>query len=902
MDAVRTALGSGTPLVSVTGPTGIGRTAFLAALADDLARRGTRVTTIRFTRDGDPVPSGGSGTDAVRAVVGPVVGAHRYPEVARRAAASAGSDLLRGTGPAVVLVDDAQWLDRDSRAVLEALARRLAGTSAGCVCAVRTPMPGEDAAWWRGLRAAGLLHPVRLRPMTGAQVAGLLAAETGAVPDAGLVDHVLVLTRGVPAAVRDAVAALRRGRSLSVVAGRAHLAPGVGRCAPARDNEFVRAITALGPQAHAVARAVSVLAPLGAAVPGLVAEALCVTANEAARLLGVLLRAGVLHRGRRGETWRFPVPLVAAALVAGMGPFERRRLAACAVDAVWTGGARCADPDHLADLVADAGRLVDPARAFDALLSRVAQAGGQPHPHVPRWLDAAVDLADDRAQRVAALRAQVAAHRTQGDHAAVLRGARTLLDDFADELAPDASHELQVIAVDAVRSLGDVDALRDIAEHRRSWTDHAAQNAVTRAYALSAADRWAEARDLLESDGTWRHADDPASARSGDLLLATAALWTGRPDRFERSLAERDRWPGRDVPRRLLEQVDAHVSALLVTGDLRRAEHLPAVEGVEVARLRTSGRALVAALRGDVDHAVELAWRGVARRDCDPASAAMCQAVVALLVARAQPAGARALLTAARDAGLRPAHLLDLAEAQLDLALGHDDRATVALDRALRAVDERQVLVGAELCWSELADVALRAGDRDGARRCLAEVESLAETLPTSRVLLHADLLRAVVEGDREAAGRCLHLVRDRDQPGELAAVSERLVRHGVGDPASLTEVYHVLGGLDALLHRSWLRNLMRDNGIAVPGRWETVAENERVLAALAADGLSNKQLALALRTSEKSVEGRLSRLFAHSGYRSRIELSTAVLTGGQVRDGGAGDVGRGRRNGAAGE
>ena len=82
------------------------------------------------------------------------------------------------------------------------------------------------------------------------------------------------------------------------------------------------------------------------------------------------------------------------------------------------------------------------------------------------------------------------------------------------------------------------------------------------------------------------------------------------------------------------------------------------------------------------------------------------------------------------------------------------------------------------------------------------------------------------------------------------------------------------------MLYRAWLRNLMREHAVPVPGRKETVAENERLLAMLAAGGLSNKQLAAALRTSDKSVEGRLSRLFSRTGYRSRIELSRAMLTG----------------------
>jgi DNA-binding NarL/FixJ family response regulator len=171
-------------------------------------------------------------------------------------------------------------------------------------------------------------------------------------------------------------------------------------------------------------------------------------------------------------------------------------------------------------------------------------------------------------------------------------------------------------------------------------------------------------------------------------------------------------------------------------------------------------------------------------------------------------------------------------------------------------------------------------GDRARARRCLHAIEHLAGRTPTSRTLAHAELVRATVAKDRDAADACLRLVRDRAQPLELAMVIERLTTHEVCDPKLLPEAYEILGGLDALLYRTWLRNLMRTHNIVVPGRQQTVAENERLLAMLSAEGLSNKQLATALRTTEKSVEGRLSRLFTRTGYRSRIELSTALLTG----------------------
>ncbi|MFC4078535.1 DEAD/DEAH box helicase family protein, partial [Amycolatopsis samaneae] len=87
MDAVLTALASGRPLVPVTGPAGIGRTTTLGRIGETLSRHGARVSAIRFTRDGDVVPVRLPGAEPGPAPLGPVAGAHREPEIARRAAA-----------------------------------------------------------------------------------------------------------------------------------------------------------------------------------------------------------------------------------------------------------------------------------------------------------------------------------------------------------------------------------------------------------------------------------------------------------------------------------------------------------------------------------------------------------------------------------------------------------------------------------------------------------------------------------------------------------------------------------------------------------------------------------------------------------------------------------------------
>ncbi|MFC0541900.1 LuxR C-terminal-related transcriptional regulator [Kutzneria chonburiensis] len=83
---------------------------------------------------------------------------------------------------------------------------------------------------------------------------------------------------------------------------------------------------------------------------------------------------------------------------------------------------------------------------------------------------------------------------------------------------------------------------------------------------------------------------------------------------------------------------------------------------------------------------------------------------------------------------------------------------------------------------------------------------------------------------------------------------------------------------MGSLLFRFAVRNHMRDHNIPIPGRQSTVEENEQLLTVLVAEGMGNRQIATILDTSEKSVEGRLSRIFSRTGRRSRVEVAVALL------------------------
>ena len=54
----------------------------------------------------------------------------------------------------------------------------------------------------------------------------------------------------------------------------------------------------------------------------------------------------------------------------------------------------------------------------------------------------------------------------------------------------------------------------------------------------------------------------------------------------------------------------------------------------------------------------------------------------------------------------------------------------------------------------------------------------------------------------------------------------------------------------------------------------------EREIIGLIRRGWTNRQIAVQVRMSEKTVETYLTRLFARTGCRSRVELATANLSG----------------------
>ncbi|MGC4879746.1 AAA family ATPase [Micromonospora sp. DT43] len=888
----------GPPLTLLTGPAGIGRTHALRALRDAVVRAGRPVLDLRLAPDARH--DAGSLAGRILAALVPIPtrlaagrGCVRVDEPPARAL----SRVLRGHPGLVLFVDDAQWADTASTEALLSVLNEVPRTSVRCVATLRTDPAGtHQRAGFDRLRAAGLVRVQRLRPLAGAEVDALARQVLQATPHDCLSTHLRRLSRGVPAAVLAALDGYRDSALLRIVDRRAYLTDPLGGPRIPAAHDLTRPARRRGPATHAVARALAVFEPLGATVPELIGQALALAPEQVGAHLDDLRAEGVVRESRRG--WRFPVPAMALALAAGLGPYERQRLAQVAVEALWSGRARCADPEYLPDQIVAAGGLVDAARAV-ALLRRHANAAAVRAPAAAaRWWAGAADLSGDRADRAEALLALATVEVGAGRYGTAQAQVRRLLGEYVDILGEAGRLEAELLAVACARGTRTADDVQAAAAGDAWLREGPEPDLTTRAAALCFLDRWSEAASLLSasrSASTWPDADVVIRGQVATVTRAAPAAAHGpRSARTEAWVGGGPAGAGaggdglvvnasvRGAARRRAGECVARFRAAAVVGELDRADRELVEAGLTVADLPAPERCLHDWRAGRWDAALDAALLGIAADlpvTRPVAHSTVHRAAAEIQLARGWPVRARALLDAARaDAAPLP-HLLAVVAAETEWILGDAAAAGRIVHDALDLAVRHGLVIGVDELWLVAAELATERGDVDAARVAATSAAAAADRdsgigalrLATAQLLLRPEAARA-----DEVVGRA----RVVGQPYELARAIERVVRRTGRNPELLSEAYELLGDLGAILHRSRLRQAMREHGVTVPRRAETLAEGERLLAALVAEGLSNRQLAAATQGSEKSIEGRLTRLFSRTGYRSRVELAAAVLVG----------------------
>jgi DNA-binding CsgD family transcriptional regulator len=788
---------------------------------------------------------------------------------------------LSARRPVLLAVDDVQWLDAATAAVLSFAWRRLETEPVGVLLARRSGRFAPRAL--DGLRPARSLE---LAPLSAEDVHRILRRRLGVVFPRPALQRVHAVSGGNPFFALEIGRAFDDRREL-LAAGRLPPLPGrllelvadrIGAL-PAATREVLAAVAALSQPTLAL-----------------------ITACGGDEALRPAFAAHVVESD--GERLRFSHPLLAAAAYDAVDPVARRDLHRRIAAVV-------SDEDERARLLALAsdGPDEDVAGALERAAARAQQRGASavaaelceqslrlsprdlPSQHERRavsaaryhWaagdtdrarvvLAAAVDDASGPAARAEALTELAWVHVFQADQPGGATLARRALADL-DDAATVRPHALNCLATALVFMLEDLDesarlsALAVEVSERRGDVVARTMNLCGVAYVSALLGRpgadalLQEAEDVGEQAWGWRVVGWPRLHRAG------VSRWTDRPERaVARYRALRDRALERGDYGSIPTILAYLALAEFATGQWTQAE-ATATECREAAAqagerpheaMALAARALVSAARGrrakaraDAVQALELSGErsvGEARIHAHWALALLdlADGRPEHAAGRLGPLRARLVAGGVGEPGVIP-FAADEVEALVGAGRVPDARAALRwLEERGRALDRASALAAA---WSGRGLLAAAAGAHDAAVEAFARaVEQHARVpmpFPHARTLLHLGAAQRRAKRKREAR-------------------------------ATLGQARRMF---DALGAAPWSRRageeLARISGRrpSEPGLTAT----ERRIAELVAEGRTNKEVAAALFLSPRTVESHLRQVFQKLGVRSRTELARRV-------------------------
>jgi DNA-binding CsgD family transcriptional regulator len=832
---------------------------------------------------------------------------------------------LAAPSPAVLLLEDVQWADPETLAVVEYLADNVAGQQIVIVITIRsdTPSPGLSAV--RDLAARRVATLVELARLGSGDVTAMACECLGVAALGADIRTLLDRAEGLPFLVEELIATAARDGILAEHQGRWALtsAP-VGIVPDSYRDSVSRRIRLLSRQAALLTQV--------AAVAGLTTDmrllslAAGLSPAEAGTAAQAASDAGLLVLDRSGQRVGFRHALVRDAVLADLRPGQRATLAARSLDALAgkmpglpgeTGGESgpelSDDALELAvDLAEQAGELTRSARLLLALARRALTAGGL-------------------ATAEACLRR--ARQRTAGDLALTASADEALAELLA------RTGDLPALAEVAAATLATLARLGTGPERTANVHLNVARAAAAAGYPAWAAREAAQAQALAAAagDAPLRSSADVATAgamlSAGDVrgaavlarqvissdqaspeTLLQAWMVAGRAERVHDleaaaasfdaaySLALRSGSP-------LAELEALHelaTVAMLAHGDDRplptarsRAEQLGAVGVAAQLDLQLAG---TYALTGRPAEALTAAGRAAdlahRLRQVTVEAMALVQAATAHAVREASGEMRDAAEAALALGGDDPNVIAGVwGHAYALYALLREDRgaARAALDRAAEAAGRATGIHG--LFWGPWALVSLLDASPDGsAEEILSRLDpGVTAALPVNRGLVgYAGAAAAGLAGDGEQAA---WLVTDAErvlsgQPAFalwrqlcLRLAAEAALADGWGDPVSWLR--ECLAAFDSSGHRraaTACRVLLSRAGAAVPRRRGDAAApsdlaalgvtaREADVLRLVADGLTNREIGERLFLSPRTVEKHVERLLAKTGAPNRSQL-----------------------------
>ncbi|HEX3278658.1 MAG TPA: AAA family ATPase [Thermoleophilaceae bacterium] len=780
--------------------------------------------------------------------------------------------------PLLCLIDDAQWLDAASAQILGFVARRVRAESVAIIVAVRAPGGEHEFDGLPEIHLEGLPQADAL-PLLASVVAGRL--------DDGVADRIVAETRGNPLALLE----LPSRMTAAELAGGFDLP--VGSELPTHiEDHYMRRVREL-PETTQELMLLAATEPLGD--PGLVLRA-GRQLDIAGDALAPATAAGLLEIGTRVQ---FHHPLVRSAIYRAAPLRSRRR----AHEVLAEVSHRDEDADRRAwhRALAAAGPDENVAAELEHSASRARARGGVAA--TAAFLQRAAALTPDPARRAGRALAAADASVQSGEFAT----ARALL---------------------ATAEAGPVDDLQrgriDLSRARLAFVSSRGAEAIP---LLLAAARALEPLDVSVARETYVDAFS-ATIFGGRLsgavdvrAVARAARRAPRPTSDEPSTADR-------LLDALVALADEYATAVPLYREI--VKRVSDEEASEADRLRWQWLACLFAYEmWDDEHAFSLSRSGVelAREAgtlsqlalalgargpilvfCgDLAGAAATSSEMASVEEatgiRAAPYGAL-LLSAWRGRADEAKRVIDTTERE---ARARDDGSGLATcayarailfnglaryDEALGAADfarEHQEFIHENCGLSELVEAATRCGRVDLATEALDRLAIKAQATESSwarGIEARARALLAEDGADHWFHTAIDHLGRTRIR-AELARTrllyGEWLRREGrrLDARAELNTAYQLFAsmGMEAFAQRAAVELVAtgerRRRGIAETR--DDLTPQERQIAELARDGLSNPEIGSRLFLSPRTIEWHLRHVYSKLKIRSRRELAVAL-------------------------
>jgi DNA-binding CsgD family transcriptional regulator len=794
--------------------------------------------------------------------------------------------------PLVCVVDDAQWLDRESDRTLAFVARRLLAESVALVLTVRES--AETAREWADL------PELEVKGLSALDARALLRSAIEGPLDERVGDRIVAETRGNPLALLE----LPSGLTPEQLAGGFGL-PDNAPALPARIEETFRRRLAGLPYDTRRLLLVAAAEPVGE--PALVrraADSLAIAVDAAAPAVA----AGLMQLGARV---RFRHPLVRSAVYRAASPEDRRRAHLALAEATdpevdpdrraWHRAHAAAGPD--ADVAHELERCAGRAQARGGLaaaaafLERAAALTPEPDERVERALsaaqakyragapDAALELvAKAQAEslnelqraRVELLRARIAFAVNRGrDAPPLLLEAAARLEPLDPELARDTYLDALWASV-FVGGLARGDGLRTVASAARA----------------GACRQTSRAADLLR-EGLARLITEGHAAGAPHLRQAVD-MFRGPSISREEEL----RWLWVACHCAMLIWDDDSLQALC-SHQVRLAREAGALTALPIALTQLVGARLIAGDFAGVAALIE----EIESVSLVTGSQAPAYLAVALAAFQGREAEAMELIDASMQGVMTRGEGIGVMVVQWATALLNNGLARYgeALAAAKQA-SAHPLVMGSAWSLPELIEGAARSGEPDVAADALRRLAGTTQPSGTDWALGIEARSRALLTDDVAAAPLYREAIRrlGRAQaPVDLARAHLlygewlSLRHHRLESREHLRTAYDMLTRMGVAAFAERAAEELRRVGEFVGRRTmecsRQLTSQECQIAQLAREGLTNAEIGARIMLSPRTVEYHLTKIYAKLDINSRGELEhvgTSLTAGGPAARG----------------